>query len=148
MILNKVLGSKVVDNPLTLLPYGDNANGIHRATTADILHTLESGIFPRIFNVVFGPLSDGQRKEVDDYVGMLFSNNANRSGERNSDYLRDKFIYGYTKDTERSAADRVGQLFVLAILLTFSGLTLAEFGATTWGMFPCFLSGFYQTFYV
>ena len=49
MVLQKVLGSKVVDNCLSDLPYGDNPNGIHRSTTADILHSLEGAVFQEFF---------------------------------------------------------------------------------------------------
>jgi hypothetical protein len=115
-ILHQVYGSHVVDNAFFGLNFGRNQNGIFRATLTDILHTIQEGVVPKLLQVFYGLMGDKQRTEVDDLVQALFCEGHNRSGERNS-YPRVSFTRGYTQLTMLSADERVGQLFVLALLL-------------------------------
>jgi hypothetical protein len=115
-ILHKVYGCHAVDNAFFGLDTGANKNGVFRATLSDILHTLDEGIFPKLLKVVYDIMPDTQRAQVDDYVEYLFGNGRNRSGERTL-YPRVSFTRGYTQLTLLSASERVGQLFVLTILL-------------------------------
>lgn len=115
-ILLKVFGCHAVDNAFFGLHMGSNKNGVFRATLADILHTLDEGIFPKLLKVVYDIMPDRQRSQIDDYVEYLFGNGKNRSGERSA-YPRVSFTRGYTQLTLLSASERVGQLFVLAIIL-------------------------------
>lgn len=115
-ILRQVFGSKAVDNPFARLPYGANINGIHSVTTADILHTMKSGVIQHFLNLVIGPMTDGSKAAIDRHVEQMFAKGLNRSGEA-SNYPRVSFRKGFTKLTELTGSERVGQLFVLAFLL-------------------------------
>jgi hypothetical protein len=125
-ILRKVFGSHVVDNAFFGVKMGSNKNGIFRACLADILHTIDEGIIPKLLKVIYEIMPDRQRSQVDDYVQYLFGGRHNRSGERTS-YPRVSFTRGYTQLTLLAATERVGQLFVLAIILqTRKGCDLLE----------------------
>ena len=115
-ILHQVFGSHSVDNAFFEIDFGSNEEGIFRAAFADILHTLEEGAIPKLLAVVYGLMMDKQRTEIDDYVHYLFGEGHNRSSER-TEYPRVSFTRGYTQLTRLSADERVGQLFVLAVLL-------------------------------
>jgi hypothetical protein len=116
LLLKKVLGSKVVDNPFARLPYGANRNEIHAATTADILHVIKNGLVPKLLVIIFGLMPDSQQAAIDRHVDHMFASGMNRSCE--TDRLpRVSFHKGYTKLTELSGSERMGQVFVLALLL-------------------------------
>jgi hypothetical protein len=115
-ILHQVYGNHVVDNAFFGLDFGRTRDGIFRATLTDILHTIQEGIVPKLLQVFYGLMGDKQRTEVDDLVQAFFCEGHNRSSERNS-YPRVSFTRGYTQLTMLSADERVGQLFVLALLL-------------------------------
>ena len=117
-ILREVLGCKVADNSLYDLPFGANQFGIFRATTSDILHTMESGIFPNVLDVVIGKLSDGDKLAVDTYVNTIFGGKGNRSGESGGKYPRKTFSHGFCKLTDLEAFEKVGKMFVISILLS------------------------------
>jgi hypothetical protein len=116
IILHKVFGSHVVDNAYFGLDFGTNRNGIFRASLADIMHTIQEGLIPKFLKVFYGLMGDKQRAKIDELVQALFCEGHNRSSERNA-YPRVSFTRGYTQLTMLSADERVGQLFVLAILL-------------------------------
>ena len=90
-ILHKVFGCHVVDNAFFGLSMGSNKNGIFRACLADILHTIEEGVIPKLLKVVYETMTDTQRVQIDDYVEYLFGGRHNRSGERES-YPRVSFV--------------------------------------------------------
>ena len=114
--MHQVFGSHSVDNAFFGLDFGSNKEGIFRGALADILHTIEEGALPKLLEVFYGLMGDKQRTEIDDFVHSLFCEGHNRSGERQS-YPRVSFTRGYTQLTRLSADERVGQLFVLAVLL-------------------------------
>ena len=116
LILHKVYGSHVVDNAYFGLDCGSNQNGIFRASLTDILHTIQEGLVPKLLKVFYGLMGDKQRAEIDELVHYLFCEGHNRSGERHL-YPRVSFTRGYTQLTMLSADERVGQLFVLSLLL-------------------------------
>jgi hypothetical protein len=116
IILKKVFGTKVVDNSFQQLSYGSNPDGIHASTTADILHVLKNGIFPKLTETIFNPMSPSQLSAIDYHVEHLFGNGINRSSARSA-FPRVSFLKGYTKLTELRGYERVGQLYVLAVLL-------------------------------
>ena len=125
-ILTKCLGSKVVDNAFSDLDFGANNNGIHSATLPDILHSLESGIIPVILDIVFEPMPSTQLSKIDTYVRDLFGPGVNRSGEKNR-ILRVSWRKGYTSSSYLTGKEKVGKLFVLAIILqTDKGQELLE----------------------
>ena len=81
---------------------------------------------PKLLKVFYGMMGDKQRTQVDDLVQAMFCEGHNRSSERNS-YPRVSFTRGYTQLTMLSADERVGQLFVLSVLLqTESGRWVLE----------------------
>ena len=115
-ILREVLGSHSFISPFDNLEFGDNPGGIHRATVTDILHTIEEGLIPNLLAVFYGLMPAGTRGRIDELVEKLFSKGRNRSSER-ACFPKVSFSRGYTSLTMLSANERVGQLFVLAILL-------------------------------
>ena len=115
-ILTKALGSKVVDNAFSYLDHGADKNGVHEDTLPDIMHTLESGIFPKLLEVIFGQMSDKHLEMIDAYAEELWGTYVNRSGEKNIIY-RVSFRGGFTKRTKLTAKERVGQMLILAKML-------------------------------
>jgi hypothetical protein len=116
-MLHRVFGSHLVDNAFFGLDFGSNKEGIFRATLADILHTMEEGLIPKFMSVFCGLMGDTQRaSKVDSAVELMFWEGHNRSGERNS-CPRVSFARGCTQLTRLSANERLGQLFVLCVLL-------------------------------
>jgi hypothetical protein len=59
-ILHQVYGSHAVDNAFFGLNFGNNENGIFRATLTDILHTIQEGLFQNCLK--FLPPNGGQAK--------------------------------------------------------------------------------------
>jgi hypothetical protein len=114
--LRQVFGSHSVDNAFFGMDFGSNSEGIFKGTLADILHTIEEGAIPKLLKVVFGMMGDTDRTGIDSFVQGLFCDGHNRSSERNS-YPRVSFTRGYTQLTKLSANERVGQLFVLSLML-------------------------------
>jgi hypothetical protein len=115
-ILHRVIGSHPVDNAFFGLDFGSNKEGIFRATLTDILDTTEEGLIPKFLSVFCGLMGDTQRAKVDSVVELMFGEGHNRSGERNS-HPPVSFTRGYTQLTRLSANERLGQLFVLCVLL-------------------------------
>jgi Plavaka transposase len=115
-VLRQILGSHSFLSKFDELEFGENPGGIHRATGADILHTVEEGLIPNLLEVFYGLMPPNTRGKIDDLVEQLFSKGRNRSSERDS-FPKVSFARGYTSLTMLSANERVGQLFVLAILL-------------------------------
>jgi hypothetical protein len=97
--------------------FGSNDNGILRATVADILHTVEEGLVNRLFlSVLLDPMPETMKAAIDKLVEELFCMGRNQSGERDW-FPRVSFQKGYSSLTLLSANERLGQLFVVAILL-------------------------------
>ena len=115
-VLHKVLGSHALINGFHGIDFGPLQNGIERATLTDILHTIEEGLVPMILKVFFGCMSESNRSAIDHYVTETFSTTKNRSCERGN-YPRVTFRQGYTKLTRLGASERLGQLFLLSIIL-------------------------------
>ena len=116
LVLHKVYGSHIADNAYFGLDFGTNVNGIFRAALTDIMHTIQEGLIPKFLTVFYGLMADKQRTDIDALVQALFCEGHNRSSERHA-YPRVSFTRGYTQLTMLSADERVGQLFVLALLL-------------------------------
>jgi hypothetical protein len=116
-VLQKVYGAHPTFNAFQDVDFGANIHGITKATVSDILHVIEEGIVPRILEVLFSPLPASIKANIDKYVNSLFSRKGrNKSGEKSS-FPRTTFTNGYTSLTQLTANERVGQLFVLSILL-------------------------------
>jgi hypothetical protein len=116
MMLHRVFGSHAADNAFFGLDFGCNREGIFRATLTDILHTIEEATIRKFLKVFYGLMGDKQRARVDNLVESLFGQGNNRSSERHS-YPKVSFIEEHTQLTRLSANERLGQLFVLAVLL-------------------------------
>jgi hypothetical protein len=115
-ILRNVYGSHSFYSAFTGVDFGSNDNGILRATVADILHTVEEGLVNRLLSVLFDPMPETMKAAIDKLVEELFCMGRNRSGERDR-FPRVSFQKGYSSLTLLSANERLGQLFVVAILL-------------------------------
>jgi hypothetical protein len=120
-ILWDCFGSHALDNAFEGVDFGHDSC-IHTATMSDIMHSLEEGIFKYIIQILLEPLSDTEKKRVDGLVSDMFlCKGANRSSER-SQYPRVNFTRGFSSLSNTTANERVGQLFVISILLrTASG---------------------------
>ena len=116
VILHKVLGCQSLQNAFHGIDFGPTDNGILRATTSDLMHTIEEGLIPNILQVIFELMPDSQLKQIDQYVHSLFQSSRNRSREKDQ-YPRINFQNGFTKLTNLCAHERVGQLFMLSIIL-------------------------------
>ena len=116
-ILKKVYGAHPAFNAFQDVDFGSNPHGITKATVSDILHVIEEGIVPRLMEILFEPLSDTPKTHIDNYVSSMFSSGVrNKTGEKHN-LPRMSFTNGYTSLTQLTANERVGQLFVLSILL-------------------------------
>jgi hypothetical protein len=125
-ILWKVYGSHSFLSGFHGIDFGANPHGIHRATVTDIMHTIEEGLMPKLVEVIYGLMPPNQRTAIDELVDELFSKGRNRSGERES-FARVNFVRGYSSLSLLSAGQRVGQLFVLAVLLNIpKGVKILE----------------------
>jgi hypothetical protein len=120
-ILWDCFGSHALDNAFEGVDFGHDGC-IHTATMSDIMHSIEEGIFKYIIRILLEPLSDTEKKRVDGLVSDMFlGKGANRSSER-SQYPRVNFTRGFSSLSNTTADERVGQLFVISILLrTASG---------------------------
>jgi hypothetical protein len=115
-ILREIYGSHSFLSALDGVDFGANRDGEHRATVSDVMHTIEEGLIPKLLEVFYGLMPTSTREAIDGLVEDLFSRGRNRSCERDS-FPKVAFTRGYTSLTLLSAGERVGQLFVLAILL-------------------------------
>ena len=115
-ILKNVYGAHSIDNAFAPLCFGANSD-CHRATVADLMHTVEEGIFKHVITCVLGILPPGSSKKVDRLVAEWFSDiGSNRSGER-VNYPRVSFARGICSTALLTADETVGQMFILALLL-------------------------------
>ena len=116
VILKKVYGAHAVDNAFADVDFGTTPSVDH-ATLSDIMHSFEEGIVKLIVDVVLSPMTDSQKMVVDSLVGHIFSSSqTNKSGER-ANYPRVSFTRGFCNLTLLSADERMGQLFVLSLLM-------------------------------
>lgn len=120
-ILHQVMGCHSLVNAFHNIDFGpmSSHDGIHRSTLSDIMHTIEEGIVPMILHTFFHLMTDTTTADIDNYVqaGFASNNGTNvRNGEK-AKYPRIAFRQGYTHLTNLSATERVGQLFMLSVLL-------------------------------
>ena len=111
-----VFFTKLADNPFHRLKTG-LTTGISRSTTADVLHSLKSGVVRYVLDIIIGNLTDSEFSELDLYVERLLSQGINGSSHCET-LPRVSFRKGYSKLTELSADERMGQLFVLSFVLS------------------------------
>ena len=123
-VLKNIYGCHLVDNAFNEVDFGPNGS-VERATVSDIMHSFEEGIVKYLLDIVIGMMTDTQKAGVDSLVENMFSSlNSNRSGER-PHYPRVSFTRGFCSLSLLSADERMGQLFVLSLLMrTAKGKTL------------------------
>jgi hypothetical protein len=115
-ILQDVYGSHAVHNAFARADFGANSD-IHQATMADLMHAMEEGIFVWVTSNLIGVLSNKHKERLDGLVDLMFCQfGNNRSGER-PNYPRVNFTRGFSKLTLLTCDERVGILFVVALLL-------------------------------
>jgi hypothetical protein len=115
-LLKSVLGSHCILNAFHGVDFGI-ANSIVPATSADIMHSFESGILKLVLSILLDPLGQADTNAIDGAVEETFGScGPNRSGQF-SRYPRVSFLRGFCSLTLLSSAERVGQLFVVALLL-------------------------------
>jgi hypothetical protein len=115
-ILWKCLGSHSVANAFFGLDFG-KGGCVHSATMTDIMHSLEAGIIKYVIEMLIEPLTNSEKTELDAMVSSLFvTTGRNRSGERGA-FPRVSFTRGFCSLKKVTCDERVGQLFVISILL-------------------------------
>jgi hypothetical protein len=77
---------------------------------------VEEGLVNRLLSVLFDPMPETMKAAIDKLVEEHFCMGHNRSGERDR-FPRVSFRKGYSSLTLLSANERLGQLFVVAILM-------------------------------
>ena len=115
-ILQKVLGYHAVDNVIHDLDIGKRENGYNDIMPADILHSIQSGIIPRVLEASILVLSDGVKSSIDEFVNTVFISKLNRSSQRCL-FPRTNFNKGFCNLSLLSAECKTGQLFTLAIII-------------------------------
>jgi hypothetical protein len=115
-LLKSVLGSHCILNAFHGVDFGF-ANSIVPATSADIMHSFESGILKLVLAILLDPLGQADTNAIDGAVEETFGScGPNRSGQF-SRYPRVSFLHGFCSLTLLSSAESVGQLCVVALLL-------------------------------
>jgi hypothetical protein len=115
-LLHDVYGSHCFDNAFDGMDFGADSD-IHQCTMADLMHSVDEGIFKYVIDCILGSFGQKLCKELNNLVEKMFAEKGcNRSGER-PNYPWVSFKGGWTKTTQITADERVGQLFIIAILL-------------------------------
>lgn len=113
-ILKKSLGSHCLLNAFTGIDFG-SSSCIHTSTAADIMHSLESGLVTAVTQILFQSFTPTMSASIDSLVETLFGS-LHRSS-LSHEFPRISFLRGFCSLTLLSSSERVGQLFVLALLL-------------------------------
>jgi hypothetical protein len=116
LVCRNVFGAHPVLNAFRHIDFGANPGGIHRALFADIMHSLEEGLVPRLLEVLYGGIPPSLEGDIDSLVEGMISM-GNRSAE-SREYPRTNYNRGFSRLTLLTADERMGQLFVTAILLS------------------------------
>ena len=124
LLLKSVLGSHCIVNSFHGVDFGA-ANSVVPATSADIMHSFESGILKLVLSILLDPLCQSDINAIDRVVEQTFGScGPNRSGQFPK-YPRVSFLRGFCSLSLLSSSERVGQLFVVALLMnTRTGQTL------------------------
>ena len=121
------MGSHPLENAFHQMDMGAFSS-IHSATVADLMHTLEEGIIPIVIQCLIDPLMESKKKEVDDLVSKLLGSTSqvNKSGDRHL-FPRVSFTRGFCSLSLLTADERVGQLFIISmLLLSTSGKSILQ----------------------
>ena len=96
------------------IEFGLDPRGVWGANPLDLMHAVQSGIFPYVSHLVLDPLPDKLKTELDTLVDELLG--SLRSSEKPS-YPRYTFSKGYSKLTLLTSDEWPGMLFVLLLVL-------------------------------
>jgi hypothetical protein len=89
------------------------------------MHSFESGILNHVISILLHPLPGNDVKKIDKCVETLWSNGGGNRSSFARLFPRVSFNRGFCSLTLLSSSERVGQLFVVALLMnTTSGRTL------------------------
>jgi hypothetical protein len=113
-ILKKCLGSHCLLNAFTGIDFG-SSSCIHTSTVADIMHSFESGLVTAVTQILFQSFTPTMSASIDSLVESLFGS-LHRSS-LSQQFPRISFLRGFCSLTLLSSSERVGQLFVVALLL-------------------------------
>jgi hypothetical protein len=113
-ILWRCLGSHCVLNAFNGVDFG-YGGCVHSATVADVMHSFESGLVKIVLELLLHPLPPSNVGMIDSLVEKSFGSSNRSSASR--DYPRVSFTRGFCSLTLLSSSERVGQLFVVALLL-------------------------------
>lgn len=112
-IIEKVFSVYPVRNAWSLVSFGSNVNGIHRATLDDPMHYNSSGLCAYILEIAFQGLLPNEAKKIETYLREDFKT---RSSVR-YDLPRGKYNKGFTNCTLQTASERVGMIYSLYLSL-------------------------------
>jgi hypothetical protein len=116
-VLNKCLGSHRVLNAFDGMDFGPDSC-INGSTSADIMHSFESGIMKDVLAILLKPLPGNDTKEIDAVVESIFGTKHSSAAKL---FPRVSFLRGFCSLTLLRSSERVGQLFVIALLMNTNG---------------------------
>jgi hypothetical protein len=124
-LLSRSLGSHCLINAFHGMDLGPRTSCINTATAADIMHSFESGILNHVISILLHPLPGKDVKAIDNAVETLWCTGGGNRSSFSRFFPRVSFNRGFCSLTLLSSSERVGQLFVVALLMnTTPGRTL------------------------
>ena len=119
-VLEKCYSMYAIDNAWANICFGTNAGGIYGATLDDPMHYCDSGSFKYIAEVAFLSMQKLESGKFETLIQQRF--HGLRSSVR-EDLPKGKYTTGFTRTTLLTAAEKVGLVFSLFLLL---GMEVAE----------------------
>ena len=116
-LLARSLGSHCLINAFHGMDLGPRSCCINISTAADIMHSFESGILNHVLSILLHPLAESEVVAIDNYVQSLWSSGGGNRSSSSSLFPRVSFNKGFCSLTLLSSSERVGQLFVVALLM-------------------------------
>ena len=118
-VLKKCLGSQCILNAFDGVDLGPQSC-INTSTTTDLMHSFESGLLNYVLQILFPLMTPGHKKMIDDQVEKLFGAKGHSRSSQRKFLPRVSFTRGFCSLTLLSSHERVGKLFVVALLLNTS----------------------------
>ena len=108
-IHQKTFGVYPINNAWSQISFGDNPNGIYRATLDDPLHYSSSGVFTYLANVSFYGFLPSEAKMVESFLREDFSKRCSVK----YDFPLTRYPKGFSNCTLQTASEKVGLVFSL-----------------------------------
>jgi hypothetical protein len=125
-ILKRPFTTHPINNAFAGIFFGAWTSGLFAATFDDFMHSAESGLLMYIGTAIFGGLQLKERESLESKIKPLLS--SSRSSIR-SDYPRWRVQPGFSRQTLMTAAERVGNIFLLSLSLQLPSIrTIVDSG--------------------